>query len=137
MEKTLNNVNCPNCKNPISVNSTECEWCGNSVIPSNKGSNFTLNFYLKASKWNPSVIVMVFVDGVLIKEFLVKEGCDFDYKLTTSEPEISVSLNGGKNIYKIPKYVFDFKNKKYRLIWANKGIFRLIWFNKPIIIAIE
>ena len=24
-------MNCPNCKNPIQDNSTECEWCGNAL----------------------------------------------------------------------------------------------------------
>ena len=25
-------MNCPTCKNPIQLNSTECEWCGNEII---------------------------------------------------------------------------------------------------------
>ena len=24
-------MNCPNCKNPIQVDATECEWCGNKI----------------------------------------------------------------------------------------------------------
>lgn len=32
-------MNCPACKNPIQYNSTECEWCGNSVLSSNSGPN--------------------------------------------------------------------------------------------------
>jgi len=25
-------MNCPKCKNPVEVNSKECEWCGNKII---------------------------------------------------------------------------------------------------------
>lgn len=25
-------MNCPNCKNPIQLNSTECEWCGSEIF---------------------------------------------------------------------------------------------------------
>lgn len=29
-------MNCPNCKNPISDNSQECEWCGCKIITKSK-----------------------------------------------------------------------------------------------------
>jgi hypothetical protein len=28
-------MNCPNCKNSIKENSTECEWCGNMIVFTN------------------------------------------------------------------------------------------------------
>lgn len=129
-------MNCSHCKNPVFHNASECEWCGYYFSSSNTGSYVTVNFYLKASRWHPSVVVMVFVDGVLIKEFLVTDGCDFDFKLSSSKPEISISLNGGKNIHKIPEYNFDFKYQNYRLKWTS-NFFNMIRFNKPVILPYD
>lgn len=28
-------MNCPNCKNPIQQNTTECEWCGSQILKTN------------------------------------------------------------------------------------------------------
>jgi|688.fasta_scaffold408172_2 hypothetical protein len=38
-------MNCPNCKNPVQENATECEWCG-SVVPqlNNYNNNLTGSF---------------------------------------------------------------------------------------------
>jgi len=41
IESNLNNIqntnietpkSCPNCKNPVQANNTECEWCGGQII---------------------------------------------------------------------------------------------------------
>ena len=32
-------MNCPNCKNPVQENATECEWCGGKINSSHKVSD--------------------------------------------------------------------------------------------------
>ena len=41
-------MNCPQCKNPIQDNATECEWCGSNLNKSNLTTNKILFF---TAKW--------------------------------------------------------------------------------------
>jgi hypothetical protein len=130
-------MNCPTCKNPNQENVIECEWCGNNLAVASKNSyaesNCVLNFYLPKPKSNYGQRgVMIFIDEIMVHEFLVNDGCDFDFSLRESNPIISVSLNAGKKRHRLSNYNFDLENKKYRIDWRPNWL-SLIHFDKPTI----
>ena len=48
-------MNCPNCKNPIQDNYTECEWCGNKIIASIQEKKI---LFFTAKRCGPSKLVL-------------------------------------------------------------------------------
>ncbi len=130
-------MNCPNCKNPIQDNSTECEWCGcdiNSTIPINNfESKYIVNFFLLKIPYGGRKNIIVFIDGVMVKEFFFNDGCDFDVILYNTKPKIEISLNDGRKMYKLPEFIFEIRNK-YRFHWSIK--WGLVRFDKPAIYKI-
>lgn len=130
-------MNCPSCKNPIQNGSVECEWCGIQICLNSSNNNFDsqyiINFHLKTNpKYTNPRSILIFVDNLMVKEFSINEGCDFDYLTSNIKPEISVSLNGGKKLYKLPNIGFDSKNTKYRIEWRPNWL-NVFYFNKPAI----
>jgi hypothetical protein len=134
-------MNCPTCKNPNQENAIECEWCGNNLAAASRDSgadsNCILNFHLPKPKSNYGQRgVMIFINEIMVHEFLVNNGCDFSFSLKKSNPVISISENSGKKLHRLPNFNFDLKNNKYRIHWRSNwlGIIRM---NKPIIYLIN
>ncbi len=74
-------MNCPNCKNPIQENATECEWCGIAVNFNNNKTIFnSLNAIENQNPIKPNVkkninhlipgivIIIIWILGNLISE---------------------------------------------------------------------
>jgi hypothetical protein len=131
-------MNCPNCKNPNTELASDCEWCGLSLNINSSNINFDyhfmINFLLKKNYTNPKPI-MIFVDNVMVKEFSIKEGCDFDYITSNNKPNISVSFDG-KKLYKLPDVFFDSNSRKIRIDWRSNWL-GVIHFDKPSIYNIS
>ena len=86
-------MNCPNCKNPIQENATECEWCGNKLSNKNDSINnisdvdgVVLNMLkqgqalnaVKYKKDNSNLNLKeskYYVDSLALKNGLSKQGC--------------------------------------------------------------
>ena len=80
---------------------------------------------------------MIFVDNIMVLEFFLYQGCNFDYIFSNPKPIISVSLDNGKTLYKmIENPAFDSSNKKYRISWK-KNFWGLVHFDKPIIFRVN
>ena len=70
-------MNCPNCKNPIQDNSTECEWCGSELTnkndylntPSSATSNKDLKAIMIMFSW---LLMFIGVLGSLIAFYRIE-----------------------------------------------------------------
>jgi hypothetical protein len=131
-------MNCPTCKNPNEDNILTCEWCGHNMMISELTYEYCINFYFDDGKYIAKKNkLMVFVDKIMVLEFFIYQGCNFDYCFSNNKPDISVSLDNGKTLYKIvgnPN--FDYSNKKYRITWK-KNFWGIIHFDKPIIFRVN
>ena len=135
-------MNCQKCKNPVLDNSNQCEWCGSFSRAENLidglDHQLTINFFLPKStkRHSRGVAVMIFIDDKMIHEFLVNDGCDFNYYLKNNNPVIEVSLNAGRNRHKLPDFKFEFNNKKYRIDWRCNWL-SIVHFDRPTIFIVN
>ena len=44
-------MNCPNCKNPISLNSITCEWCGTKLLTNKVEESSNVEKINKTTNW--------------------------------------------------------------------------------------
>jgi hypothetical protein len=87
-------MKCTNCKNPISDNSTECEWCGCDVVQSNIKKTSSLEEF-ELLKINVQFIVFIdFELGLAIDEF------NFEGKLKVGDIYL-IEINNIKNTGKL------------------------------------
>ena len=84
-------MNCPNCKNPIQDNYTECEWCGGKINPSKNNkkieNSIVLTLKLKKTKgYGEHEVLRLFINNYFIERFILKDG--IDYTLTIEDEKL-------------------------------------------------
>lgn len=138
-------MNCPTCKNPIEVHSEVCEWCGKS-IHTNKGFDkaenqpYLIHFFYKVDWWHrhpSSLSLMIFVDDLLIHEFIANDGCDFKFNLANNNPIIHVSLDKGLNKHVLKLHVGYLRGgwDKIKISWKQNWL-GVVYFDNPTIFLI-
>jgi hypothetical protein len=81
--------------------------------------------------------VMIFVDKIMVHEFIVNNGCDFLFNLGNKNPIIEVSLDKGvkKYLVEVTPNTFIEDWKKLRVNWRQNWL-SLVRFDKPIVFPI-
>jgi hypothetical protein len=102
-------MNCTNCKNPVSDNSTECEWCGSMInkpipISDKKENNKKLQIVYKGT-WMLFDIIKtdIYIDDTFKITGSVKRGFKFEIPNTSILPKIKLKTGIYSKILKIPK----------------------------------
>ena len=139
-------MNCPTCKNPIEGRSTICEWCGNSLhinkdFEGTVNYPFSIHFFFERTSRAPfpkHLSVMIFVDKIMVHEFIANNGCDFLFNFGNKKPIIEVSLDKGvkKHLVQVSPNPFNEDWKKLRFSWKQNW-FGSVFFEKAIVFPIN
>jgi hypothetical protein len=138
-------MNCPTCKNPIESSSVICEWCGNSIHLNKEFEGigdypFLIHFFFEKTSradFSKHSSVMIFVDKVMVHEFIINSGCDFHFYLANKNPIIEISYDKGlkKILVQMPTNYFKDDWKKLRFSWKQNW-YGAVWFEKAIVFPI-
>jgi|LakMenEpi03Aug12_release.lakeMendotaPanAssembly.Ray.scaffolds.fasta_scaffold325025_1 hypothetical protein len=102
-------MNCANCKNPVSDNSTECEWCGsmiNKQIPiSDKQENIRKLKIVYNGRWMlfDNLKTDIYINNTFKSTESIKKGFKFEIQNTAILPTIKLKTGIYSKILKIPK----------------------------------
>jgi hypothetical protein len=123
LSNNLSKMNCPNCKNPIQDNYTECEWCGGKINPSKNNKkiedSIVLTFKLKKTKgYGEHEVLRLFINNYFIERFILKDGIDYTFTIEDEKPLFEYEWEGYTRRYKMfdkkfvlgKKYLIEFES---------------------------
>ena len=120
-------MNCPNCKNPLKDNVSECEWCGNNILQTNAQiENKQLNKIIRFVYYGGGTIFYseteVFLNGVLKLKCSSKNSFNFEIENTAPLPLIKLKTKYYNKDIELPTLELN-KNYlieiKYSSLWGN------------------
>ena len=130
-------ITCPNCKNPLSENSRECDWCGNEVQTKTTANiSCYINFSLKrGASYRIDEVLLLFINNKLVKSFNVKDGIDFQLKINDDKVKIEYEWEGFIRRYHIANLIVK-NEESYKIEWSI-GILGNVQFKSPKIYVIK
>jgi hypothetical protein len=123
-------MNCPNCKNPIKENVSQCEWCGTNVLQTsaqvlNKQLNKIIRFVYYGERTIFYSQTEVFLNGVLKLKCSSKDSFNFEIENTAPLPVIKFKTPYHNKNIELPNlesnknYLIEIK---YSIWWGSYSI---------------
>jgi len=108
---------CPSCKNPNTQSHSICEWCGynlgQSENPTSNSTSIAITVHFEGIWMIFDVNVKLYVDDTLIGKGSLKNGFNFEFNVSKSQPIIVIKHAFRSQKINIPKLE---KGRKYEFI---------------------
>ena len=92
-------MNCPTCKNPVTPQSSLCEWCGNKIISINGDENnlnqegkISLTISFEGVWFLIDSNVKIFADDILVGSGSLKNGFHVEFTIDKTQPIVLLKI---------------------------------------------